>query len=210
MILIIILSCEEDNQKDNNSNIPDYDTVSSYNTVSIGEYFPVYPNSFWIYLNSNGDTVVHKTDSIYSLWSNYNPINYPNDTTKYFVTKYDRKAVKKYSIYIGTDSYHEGGWETILPDSIYPGNLFEMRYDWPNTYYRGKIQTIDTTLKVNSIFYDSVIIVLKYYGPQDGKLPFGKTYYAKNIGIIKTERCTYQSFDSIISAESIISYHINK
>jgi hypothetical protein len=204
LIPLAIISCEDDNQKEYRPNIQIYDTVT------IGDYFPVYPNSYWIYTGSDGDTIIHKTDTGYFLWSNYNPINNPYDTVKYYVTTYDGKAVKKYNIYVGTDSYHESGWETILPDSIYIGNLFQKRYDWPNTYYSGKIQTIDTTLIFNSLHYDSVLIVLEYCGPSVGILPFGKTYFAKNIGIIKTERCSYQSFDSIVSEEFLINYHIEK
>jgi hypothetical protein len=204
LILLLILSCEKENQKEIIPDIPEYDTVA------FGDYFPVYPNSYWIYLNKSGDTIIHKTDSIYTLWSNYNPVNNPYDTVKYYVTKYDGKAVNKYSIYVGSDSYHESGWESILPDELYKGNLFQERYDWPNTYYSGVIQTIDTTIMIHSNYYDSVVIVMEYCGPSPGILPYGKTFYAKKIGIIKTERCSYQSFDSIYSEEFLIRYHIEK
>jgi len=197
LFLTILLSCEEEKQPVINNDVIKFDTVA------IGEYFPVYPNSFWIYFSLNGDTIIHKTDSSYSL------INNPFDTTKFYVPIYDGLPVIKYKIHTGYHSYRESGWENILPDSLYVGNLFLKLYVYPTTYYTGKIQTIDTSLLINSIYYDSVITVLEYCGPSFGTtIPFGKTYYAKNIGIIKTERCNYQSFDSIFSEEFLIEYLI--
>jgi PKD repeat protein len=177
-------------------------------------YFPVFPNSYWIYLKSNGDTIIHKTDTAYILWSDYNPAWGPYDTTKYYVMKYDEKPVKKYSIFEGKDSWSDDGWLRILPDSLYIGNLFLERYHWPNkfvnVFYSGEILTIDTTLILNSVRYDSVLIVLEYCGSGIGQSPYGKTYYAKNIGIIKKELWNYNYKDSIISSEELLKYHIEK
>lgn len=204
LILLILAGCKKETPLviDDNTGTPSYDTAA------IGNYFPVYPDSYWIYLDSNGDTIVHRTTPGYYLWSNYNPINNPYDTTKYYVTLYDSMAVVTYTIFVGSGSYHESGWETLLPDSIYPGKLFQKRYAWPNSYFSGKIKAMDTSMVINSFQYDSVVEVLEYYGPSLGILPYGKTFYAKHVGIIKKERCYYTSFDSILSEEYLINYSI--
>lgn len=204
LFLLFFVSCKEEDPIDIGKNATKYDTVVS------GDYFPVYPNSYWKYLKLNGDTVIHKTDSVYTLWSDYNAINNPYDTTKYYVTKYDGLAVDKYLIHVGSHSYHESGWKRILPDSIVIGNKFEKQYIWPNTHDGGIIQTVDTSLYINSVLFDSVIVVLEYTGPFLWSVPCGITYYAKHIGIIKSVSCFYQSFDSIISEESLINYSIGR
>ncbi|MBK7467339.1 MAG: hypothetical protein IPJ43_11235 [Saprospiraceae bacterium] len=213
LFLLHIISCDKaanvtiDNKP---TNVPiDSNHTVKYDTAMIGGYFPVYPNSYWIYLDLNGDTIVHKTDSAYTLWPKFNPINNPYDTVKYFISKYDTMPVKKYSLYVGSKSYHESGWRKILPDSLYKNNLFDQQYILPNSYYSGLIQTIDTSLEINKIQYDSVIIVLEYYGPSIGKFPYGKTYYAKNIGIIKSESWDL-SGNTKISEKCLIKYKIGR
>lgn len=69
-----------------------------YDTVKIGDYFPVYPSSYWTYKNQNGDTITYKTSLDYQLFSNYHPYHNPYDTTKYFATLYNGKIVKCYKI----------------------------------------------------------------------------------------------------------------
>ncbi len=213
LAFFVLTSCEKENLTVDNT-VPDEDSISLlpvYDTVPMGEYFPAYPNSYWIYLNLDGDTVIHKTDTIYSLHSNYHPYQNPYDTTKYYACKYDGRTVKKYELSVRSNHYvHETSWETILPDNLYEGNLFLKHYSWPYTYSSGRILKIDTTVMLNSTSYDSVIIVLEYLGPGIGCVPHGKTYYAKNIGIIKKETCTGEGFDKITSQEILLNYHIEK
>ena len=180
----------------------------SYDTVKIGEYFPVYPNSYWIYKNQNGDTVIHRTSLQYHLFSNYHPVNSPYDTIKYYATLYDSMKVDYYSIYIGSHSYHESGWKRILPDSIELNMLFQENYIWANTYNSGKIETIDTSITIQTKLYNSVIIVQEYTDPSLGALNCGRTFYAKDIGIIKKELRDINT-DSI-TFEELLDYNINR
>jgi len=202
---LIFLGCKDDNP----ITIIKPGVPPTYDTVEIGSYFPAYPNSYWMYQDLNGDTIIHQTDSAYFLFSNYNPINNPYDTTKYYAPLYDSMIVKKYSLYVGSSSYHESGWKTILPDSIYIGNMFTEQYIWSSTYYSGKITAIDTTMEISSVQYDSVLVVVEYIGPSVGTFTYGRTYYAKNIGIIKTEYWGING-DSITSEEILIKYHIER
>lgn len=82
-------------------------------------------------------------------------------------------------------------------------------YQWPNTYKAGKIIVIDTSLHIQSKIFDDVLIVQEYTGPTPGALKCGKTFYAKNIGIIRKEY-TAITTDSITSFEDLIDYKVNK
>ena len=202
--VLIYFGCKKEND-----DVKDKNDIIKYDTVEIGVYFPVYPNSHWLYINQKGDSVLHKTSMTYQLFSNYNPINNPYDTIKYYATQYDSMKVDYYSIYIGSNSYHESGWKMLLPDSIELDNLFQENYIWPSTYNSGKVVAIDTSLLIQNHLYKSVIIVQEFTGPNLGALKCGKTYYAKGIGIIRKEFVDI-STDSIKEVEDLIEYKINK
>lgn len=185
------------------SNIPIYDTAK------IESYFPAYPKSYWKYLTLSGDTIIHQCSPTYNLVSNYNPINNPFDTIKYYASLYDSMIVKGYHLNLGSHSYHESGWKTLLPDSLYINNLFQECYFWPTTYQSGKIVAIDTSIIIKNHLYSNVIIVEEYTGPGIGAIKYGKTYYAKNIGIIKQEQVKIPS-DTIQFMAELIDYKIGE
>jgi len=67
---------------------------------------------------------------------------------------------------------------------------------------------IDTTIFLNSVKYDSVIVIMEYEDEVGYRIHNVKYYYAKHIGIIK--RMEWWEYDSIINEENLIEYKINE
>jgi len=202
LLLIVIVSCSKENDDEKNKN----DNVK-IDTIFPGDYFPIYPNSYWMYLTSNDDTVIHKADSIYFLNTNYDPYKNPWDSSLYYAPKYDGKTVKGYLLSLGTTDYHSSRWRLLIDDSLYVGKVFNSCYIWPNSYWYGKVMNIDTSILMNSNQYDSVIIIMEYSSPPGYENQYIKYYYAKNIGIIRKEE--WFLYDDTTYEENLINYKIN-
>ena len=202
LLLFIIVGCSEDNDDG------DYkkDEVK-IDTLFPRDYFPVYPNSYWIFKTSNNDTIVHKTDSIYFLNTNYDPYKNPYDSSLYYAPRYDGKTVKGYLISLGTTDYHSSRWRKIIDDRLFVGKVFSSCYLWPTSYWYGKVMNVDTSILINSNQYDSVIIIMEYSNPPGYENQYIKYYYAKNIGIIKKEE--WFLYDDTTYEENLINYKIN-
>ncbi|MFN8208711.1 MAG: PKD domain-containing protein [Bacteroidales bacterium] len=185
----------------------DLPETKQYDTIFPLPYFPAYPDSWWKYVNHQGDTVIHTTSPGYNLYLGYHPVYSPYDTSGFYAPVYDGHFVNRYKLHYDQVSYHGGSWKTLFPEEVSKGLMFLENYIWPSTYYSGQIESVDTTVVVQSVSYDSVIVVYEYLGPCLGCLPYGRTYYAKNTGIIKSVRWA-QINDSIISSEELIDFRI--
>ncbi|MEZ5106864.1 MAG: hypothetical protein R2757_20330 [Draconibacterium sp.] len=213
-VFILIFSCNKENTDLMNCDCDPIDSLNNdeeiidsvirLDTFKIGEYFPVYPNSKWVYLNQLGDTVKYMTSLNYEKCTLYQWYTDKIDTV-FYATRYNGFIVNKYEILEGSSSYHESPWKRILPDNLVLNKYFEEDYRYPSTYYRGKIIAKDTTF----LNFNSVIFVNEYIGPESGNISIGKTYYAKNIGIIRTEQW-YAGEDSIRAFEELIDYKIGQ
>lgn len=181
--------------------------VIKYDTVPIGSYFPVYPKSIWYYKDLNGNEVIHQTDSIYTLSSE------PRLKAIYlkpvFVPKYDHMIVNVYEWLDTPWPPFQDPWLQLLPPDIKKG--FYVAKDGPNEFNRmAVVNAVDTSLVVNSVQYDSVIIVT--YSSLSSPTPptyapYQRLYFAKNIGIIKR---TFLSSGSVSGEEVLVNYKLGK
>lgn len=215
-ISVFIFSCKKkDNEiiPEETSEIIDTIPVVKIDTAEIGPYFPVYPKSIWIYINNKQDTITHKTDSGYiylpAYWTNglypYSPKD-EIDKNPCYATRYDLHPVKKYNFHTNYISQYTSGWSLLLPNKIYKGNYYASQYLGSATYLYRNIDVVDTSIVVNNVKYDSVLVVRTIHGYDKSNLSL--TYYAKHVGIIRVDEFT----DSVTTAikESLISYKIGK
>lgn len=210
IILLNVFGCKK--KEDNSPIVPDTTSHVQIDTTVIdtifpGNYFPAYPGSHWTYLTSDGDTNFHSTDSTYKIFSHYDPFYNENDSSLYYAPLYDGSIVKKYLISNGPINRWTNGWIRILPESIYVSVLYE-EYEYRPTFLQyGQIWTIDTSMNINSFHFDSVLVVTELSGPSGTEIVIGKTYYAKNVGIVKKERMNY--IGTISYEENIIDFFVN-
>jgi hypothetical protein len=177
-------------------------------------YLPVYPGSYWTYLNEFGDTIhsfvedEYKTDRYqsYELNGNY--------TDNAFVPFWNGLPIYGYSTpeYTVTAAYHETGKEgkrqlPILKETKgYGWRTYSSQYGSSARW----VVAVDTTIVVNSITYNNVIVVndsgYSYQGLNTVH-SFGRaSYFAKDVGLIREDR---DGGSGIIIHLSLIDYFIN-
>lgn len=204
-LLLAVVSCKKDKiiQEEVVQEEEEVVQVEIFDTVSMGNYFPAYPGSFWKYLDSNGDTTRIETSPTYVLFQ------YQQNGQQYYGTRYNGQIVDKYRLSTGQSVYGITKWEIILPDNLYAGNVFTRKVIQPTTECSGTILAVDTSITINSIQFDSVIVVKEASGPigNGTYFPSENKYYAKHIGIIKIE--VLNSADSIINTLNVTDYFVN-
>ena len=184
-----------------------------------GDYFPVYPGSYWVY--SNGKTI--KCEANYQLHSYYD--NYDNVQSKEKkVPVWDGRYVYKYKIY---QNNVDAPFKEILRESGSTWSIHNFDY-CPDCNVMREVISLNTTVDLNiapyledfvcdTIFeetdtivdcdslisYDSVIVVKEYIdmeglGEDCWHL---KEYYAKHHGLIKREiqDCTDTTISSPVT-----------
>lgn len=190
----------------------------SYDTIFPLPYFPVFPNSYWKYSNSTGDTNIYSTSPYYLLDGKFNP-NTNNYEYLFYVPVYNCDRVRKYTIYSGTNIYYENyKTKRLLPvDNINTGVYFNSSAIniSPYSIWRKVIKTNQTIL-INGILYNSVVIIREFTILSNTTLCIPHTfdtifsytdhYYAKNVGLIREDSV---SFDTIIYQKNLIEYYIN-
>ena len=199
MILIFILySCKKEEQV-------------NYQTIYPLPYLPVYPGSYWIYLDENGDTVISATDKTYILHSYKSSAISGGFTDPVYVPYWDGTPVYGYSYPTYTvsaafsDEYAKGEHQV--------GFLSEELNQYWGVYYSQYgggfrvVVAIDTSITVESVLYDHVIVVNDYGSYYTRPISFGESnYYAKNIGLIRKD---IGRGNIIIQHLRIVSYFIN-
>lgn len=174
-----------------------------FDTIMPNSYYPVFPGSWWRYLDQEGDTIArgvsetYQKDSVwgstfkyvswvpfvgsYGIWGNYTNCCIHVNGENYL----SRMFLEKDTVNI-----------TWVSGSYSPG---------PNYPEYSKQLAYDTTITIGTVVYDSVIIVRSYRDyMMDNWL---KCYYCKNIGIIKEEGLNP---DGQIHEMNIIDYFINQ
>ena len=199
--LVFLLSCRKEHK-----DTPIVVTGPTYDTIFPGSYFPAYPHSYWIYRSSEGTTVTYKTDSLYSLHTNYDRYQNPSDSSLYYAPVYNGRVVKGYLLSLATSDYHSSRWEVLIDNNLYVGKEFGSYYSWPANYNYRKVLSIDTAVTVSSHVYDSVIILMEYSNPPGTWYRYSKIYYAKHVGVIK--RLDWHSTDSSFYEENLVDYRI--
>jgi hypothetical protein len=164
-------------------------------------YLPVYPGSYWKYVDSNGDSTIDITNPTYELdyWSNT-----ADHSDTYYAPMYNGIYIWGYQAHKSTGHPLSPPMQTILSENLAVGSQWEIFNDQGNTIMR-KIIVKDTTITISGIDYYPTIGVEEYQqiGPAT-YLWYARRYYTKDIGLIKEEL----HFPSIITKE-IYDYHIN-
>lgn len=204
-ILIVLLvtfmfACKKDNITSNNTNL-------SYNTIFPLDYFPVFPGSYWKYVDDNNDTIEYNTNSSYQKDAyTVGSAAYVSDT--FLVPIYNGIPIWGYEAHTGPIS-NSGSYPLtrILSDSLPVGSNWVI-YNWSGTAISRKIIAKDTTITISSNSYYPTIVVEEYYssGPPS-YIWIAKRYYTKDIGLIRED--LYNSLDSTTNTKHIIDYFIN-
>ena len=194
-ILLFIVSCKKEKQE-------------AIQTIYPLPYLPVYPGSKWTYLNQNGDTLIQSTAPEYQL--HQYQISYGYKTDNVYVPFWNGKPIYGYSTPDNDSPYGSPGETQIGYLSEKKGEQFYVYGSNMGSSWR-VVENIDTNITVNSINYNNVIEVRKYYFPQWGAGAHnthlsGISYYAKNIGLIKED---YYLYDTLSGHIDMISYFIN-
>jgi hypothetical protein len=80
-------------------------------------------------------------------------------------------------------------WRRLLPDSIYPGAQYLSHIDAPETTYRGDILTVDSSVTVNGVVYNDVVVASIHYEllPANGSYRT-LNFYVCDVGLIRVMR----------------------
>jgi len=145
-----MFGCKKDESIPNNN--PTNTITTSYDTIFPLDYFPVFPGSYWKYVDSNNDTTIIKTDSSYQ--KDYYTIGsaaYMSDT--FFVPVYNQIPIWGYEAHTGPISNSGSSPLTrILSDSLPVGSSWVI-YSWSGTQVSRKIIAKDTTITISSNSY---------------------------------------------------------
>jgi hypothetical protein len=196
-----LFSCKKDNA-------PPAIVPSTYDTIVPLSYFPVYPGSYWKYVNSNNDTTLIETDPEYQLdHYTFQMDGFYSDT--FYVPIYNGTPIWGYEEHTGPIS-NSGSYPLpmILSETIPVGQSWIIK-NWGAINYSRKISVKDTTIIIAGNSYYPTIVVNEFWhsgGPPNA--PFiKKSYYTKNIGLTRED--TYFFTDSSVLIKEIIDYHIN-
>lgn len=153
-----------------------------YEYVFPEKYFPAYPESYWIY--SNGTTV--KVDPDYQEHHYYPGVGIVGKTEIVYVPRMEGQYVYGYKI-------TQNSTQVPLKELLRTTKNAEWIVDyWNGTEIRRKVETIDTTITLNSKIdplnediIDSVILVCEFI--KDNPVWIYREAYAPNIGLIRRE-----------------------
>ena len=169
----------------------------TYHTIYPLEYYPVFPGSFWEYRDLDSNVTRHETEPEYML--------YKDELLPFLNQGFGNVPIKKYK-YPAV-----GGWDRILSVGGV-GTSWEMGTQaTPGSPYSiREVTAKDTTLTINSTQYYPVIEVTDYVVPvYNSKIEYDRSYYAKDVGLIRYERFAIGYPDSISERKDLVSYYIN-
>jgi hypothetical protein len=180
-------------------------TVQTYDTADIGSYWPLKRGSWWNYRDSNNLLITHQVDSAYVLGTEVHSWD-TNENVHLWCPKYDTKPVSRYTVFRSNYYSPTTTWFQIMLVELPAGSTFNA---WRNYASYGTIGTIlqeNITMTVNSMSFDSVMVV----GFADVNSPSGiyqeKKYFAKDIGIILDEYFNYAGV--LVDFERIEAWYI--
>ncbi len=163
-------------------------TTASIDTIYPHSYFPAFPNSYWRYLNTNGDTSSSYTSNSYVL-DNYTKPGYTVINASAYVPLYNGIPIWGYFEHRLGNYTISLYMPRILSDSLTVGTSWNDTYG-ANIIGSRAIKCLDTTIIINGISYDSTI-VMEYSNQQASnplsKAPYMRRYFTKNIGITREE-----------------------
>jgi hypothetical protein len=173
-----------------------------FDTIMPNNYYPVFPGSWWRYLDQDGDTIVINVSDTY-LKDSVSGTTFKYVSWVPFVGDYGIWGnLKNCCIYTNGQAYLSRMFfdtdtvnVTWVSGSFSPG---------PNYPIYSKQLEYNTSITIEAAVYDSVIIVRSYTEYISDN--WHKYYYCKNIGIIKEEDL-YP--DGQYHEMNIIDYFIN-
>jgi hypothetical protein len=185
------------------------DTVflASYDTIAPGDYFPIYPGSYWIYDNS--DTIKSfKEYNLIGLGHKYTGLSQthgdpPNDPSFpvdsiYIPSVHVSSVDADYNFYFYSIPFDKRLNLTRYLPIVSEENEFHIkqwedeRYDYD--YNSITILNVDTSLYINNTLFEDVVIAEHFNMPNligdissNYSYVTKKLYFAKDIGLIKSE-----------------------
>lgn len=199
-----ICACTKEKSQNNTQINP---THSSYDTLFPLDYFPVFPGSYWKYVDTQNNITVIQTDTTYQ--KDYYTVGaaaFVSDT--FYVPIYNGTPIWRYKAHTGSIS-HSGSTPLprILSDSLPIGSQWVI-YSWTGTQVSRRLLAKDTSIEIsNHIFYPTIVVEEFYSQGPTYNLWIVRRYYTQNIGLIKEER--YNVLDSTISSKELVDYFIN-
>lgn len=181
LIFVFFISCEKESP------------IETPVTIEPGAYYPAYPGSQWIYYSSYyNDTVIVSVEPEYRLHSfeSYNLNCFATDSVYVpFIggNPYYGYSIPKeyYSPYPGSLNNGCIYLEPFLNEEI--GGFFRKTTNVHGNGYTLSVDEKLDTLTVRGNLYSDIIVVLYEYNDQFGNVvERAKTYYAKNVGKIKS------------------------
>ncbi len=199
ILLLLIIQCLVSCKKE-----------TTYTTIYPLPYLPVYPGSFWRYLNKNNDTIIQSTDSEYKLHHyacEYSTSENTIWTDYVYVPYWNGNPIYGYSTPYESNHYYSAN---ISNQVGFLSNTLEQSW---GTYFdphigsaKRTVKNIDTSLNVNSSIYLHVIKVRETYRSTNLYFPKDEwledNYYAKDVGLVLRQN----SNDTL----SLISFYINR
>jgi hypothetical protein len=174
-------SCKKETKEDT--------TQPIHRIIYPSSYLPAYPGSYWIY--NNGDTIrcsdQYQVHALYSSWDWYQGQAGAVVSEYVLVPYYNQHYLYHYEYLNSECTPYSSATDKIM--SELPGDSWTSGGD-PHNYYSWttyKILIKDTSVIINSLRFDSVIIL--QLGANNPYYPVtGYEYYAKNIGLIKKQQ----------------------
>ena len=203
-IFILTISCK----KKTTQQEPEKPEVQKIDTLKPSSYLPVFPGSYWKYINPKGDTIIYTTSAKYEK-DTYTDVNGALTTTvSAYVPKYN--GVFIWQGYCHTGPIYNYGMKVtnslipIVPEAfdIEEWTIYQVGHD----RHFCRTLKIDTTIEISGKSYFPTVVIGTYGSYSNGgDVLYIKEYYTKDIGLIKHE--------DLIDPNSefhLINYHINK
>lgn len=167
-------------------------------------YFPVYPGSWWKYVDSNNDTIIIRTDHSYQ--EDYD-VDFTNTSETYLVPVYDGTPIWGYEAHVGSGgSTYYRHFQKIISETDPIGTTWAIA-SRDNTRWIRKISAKDTTIIINDVSYYPTIVVDQFWGEYyNENILTHRRYYTKDIGLIREDN--HETSDSTVNTMQIIDYYI--
>lgn len=231
ILFFVFVACKKDTiVKEETPELPIVPAVQTkFDTILPNSYLPVYPGSWWKYINtSTNNIIIDSTGNQYvkDFYTLYNPsgaIVYTSDA--FFVPAYYCHVGKSAIDLIWGYKCHywiTGG--TSLPFVTIVSDSLPLGTSWQSSRMSGSalnsqgwsmetISTIDTSIQISgNTYYPTIVVTAIAYNAAvnaPAPFPYMRKYFTKDIGLVKIE---YMSRPPYYNAyeENIVSYHINK
>lgn len=185
---------------------------TKYDTIYPLQYFPAFPGSYWNY--SNGKSL-QMEDQYQIFYYDKAPWGVKPVCDTIYLPKFKINSIYGYSqSYVYGYEISTGTFRLPLRQilSEVVGPTFQTSEIFGGNASYGKTIKKDTSMVINGVKFDNVLIVINYFWNQHiGNLPWNiKEYYAKDVGLIKRESRDLNKPTIITVDFELISYKINR